>query len=76
MLQRVDSQRRELQTITRAGLRRAVYNRIPRLSRAEVGRLVVSEEGKQIDSVPVLTEASVARAGFFKRLGDHFRKVK
>jgi D-alanyl-D-alanine carboxypeptidase (penicillin-binding protein 5/6) len=43
---------------------------------AEVGRLVITEEGKQIDSVPVLTEASVARAGFFKRLGDHFRKVK
>jgi len=40
MLQRVDSQTRELQTITRAGLRRAVYHRIPRLSRAEVGRLV------------------------------------
>jgi len=43
---------------------------------AEVGQLVVSEDGKQIDSVPVVAQAPVARAGFFKRLRDHFRKAK
>ncbi len=43
---------------------------------AEVGQLLVTEDGKQIDAVPVVTQATVARAGFFKRLADHFRRVK
>jgi D-alanyl-D-alanine carboxypeptidase (penicillin-binding protein 5/6) len=41
-----------------------------------VGQLAITQDGKQIDSVPVVTQAPVQRAGFFKRLGDHFRRVK
>jgi serine-type D-Ala-D-Ala carboxypeptidase (penicillin-binding protein 5/6) len=43
---------------------------------AGVGQLAITQDGKQIDSVPVVTQASVQSAGFFKRLADHFRRVK
>jgi D-alanyl-D-alanine carboxypeptidase (penicillin-binding protein 5/6) len=42
----------------------------------QVGQLVITQDGKQIDAVPVVADSAVAKAGFFKRLGDHFRRVK
>jgi D-alanyl-D-alanine carboxypeptidase (penicillin-binding protein 5/6) len=54
----------------------ARYMSAPVAKGAGVGQLAITEDGKQIDAVPVVTQASVQRAGFFKRVADHFRWVK
>ncbi len=38
-----------------------------------VGNLAVMQEGKEIASIPVVAQAAVPRAGFFKRLKDKVR---
>lgn len=52
------------------------YMSAPVAKGAEVGQLAITRDGKQIDSVPVVTQAAIQRAGFFKRLADHFRRAK
>ena len=54
----------------------ARYMSAPVAKGAGVGQLTITHDGKQIDSVPVVTQASVQSAGFFKRLSDHFRRVR
>jgi len=54
----------------------ARYMSAPVAKGASVGQLAITQDGKQIDSVSVVTQAPVQRAGFFKRLTDHFRRVK
>jgi serine-type D-Ala-D-Ala carboxypeptidase (penicillin-binding protein 5/6) len=54
----------------------ARYLSAPVAKGASVGQLAITQNGKQIDSVSVVTQAPVKRAGFFKRLTDHFRRVK
>jgi D-alanyl-D-alanine carboxypeptidase (penicillin-binding protein 5/6) len=54
----------------------AKYMSAPVAKGAGVGQLAITQDGKQIDSVPVVTQAPVQSAGFFKRLTDHFRRVK
>ena len=54
----------------------ARYVSAPVAQGAGVGQLAITQNGKQIDSVLVVTQASVQRGGFFKRLTDHFRRVK
>ena len=54
----------------------AKYLTAPVAKGAQVGQITITQDGKQIDSVAVVTEAVVAKAGFFKRLGDHFRRAK
>ena len=54
----------------------ARYMSAPVAKGAGVGQLAITQDGKQIDSVPVVTQAPVQPAGFFKRLTDHFRRVK
>ncbi len=54
----------------------AKFLKAPVAKGAEVGQLVITQDGKQIDTVPVLTQAAIAKAGFFKRLADHFRRAK
>ncbi len=54
----------------------ARYLSAPIAKGAKVGQLVITEDGKTIDTVPVVTQAAVARAGFFKRMADHFRRVR
>jgi D-alanyl-D-alanine carboxypeptidase (penicillin-binding protein 5/6) len=54
----------------------ARYLSAPVAKGTEVGQLSITEGDKAIDNVPVVTQAAVAQAGFFKRLADHFRRVK
>ncbi|HKN01099.1 MAG TPA: D-alanyl-D-alanine carboxypeptidase family protein [Candidatus Binataceae bacterium] len=51
----------------------AKYLSAPVTKGAEVGQIAITADGKPIDSVPVVTQAGVAQAGFFKRLRDRFR---
>jgi serine-type D-Ala-D-Ala carboxypeptidase (penicillin-binding protein 5/6) len=51
----------------------ARYLRAP-VSRGEtVGELSVTQDGKPVASIPVVTQAAVARGGFFKRMLDRVR---
>ena len=52
------------------------YVSAPVVKGAKVGQLAITRDGKQIDAVSVVTQAPVHSAGFFKRLADHFRRVK
>ncbi len=41
---------------------------------AHAGDVALIVDGKPEDSIPVVTQAAVARGGFFKRLTDHLRR--
>lgn len=49
------------------------YLSAPVAKGTEVGQAVVTVDGKTIDTIPIVAQSTVAKAGFFKRLRDHFR---
>nr|MDQ2733732.1 serine-type D-Ala-D-Ala carboxypeptidase [Pseudomonadota bacterium] len=43
----------------------------PIVKGAVIGKIVASTGGKQLGEVPIVALASVERAGFFQRMGQH-----
>lgn len=53
----------------------ARYLKAPVSKGQAVGQMTLEVDDKALESVPVITQAAVARGGFFKRLADRFRRV-